>query len=97
VGISVSGEVFGDGAMPEAVKPRLTAQANSPTLVGSVGVCESRVEQRGERVTVSKGARADDRVPRVGVDVRDRTVDPVDSNEPHFGCRGSGDLLRQLC
>jgi len=49
------------------------------------------------RVTVSKGARANDRVPWVGVDVCNRTIDPVDSNKPHFGTGSSGDLLRELC
>lgn len=31
------GKCLADGAMPEEVKARLTAQANSPTRVGSVG------------------------------------------------------------
>ena len=51
----------------------------------------------GGRVTVSKGAWANDWVPRVSVDVRDRTIDPVDSGEPHFGTRSSRDFLRELC
>lgn len=50
-----------------------------------------------DRVTVAKGARANDRVPRVSVDIRNRTIDPVDSSEFHFGTRSSGDFLRELC
>jgi len=84
--------------MPEATKPRLTAQTNFPTLVGSMGIREqSPSDKMNGSVTVSKGARANDWISRVDVDVRNRTIDPVDSNEPHFETRGPGDLLCQLC
>jgi hypothetical protein len=36
-------------------------------------------------ITVPKRTRANDWISGVGVDVRDRAIDPVDPSKPHFG------------